>query len=772
MARRLSGLVSLGILAGTAAIMMRKLGPPPPRPADAPATEFSATRAQDHISRFATHPHPVGTAEHARVRDYLADQLRGLGLRTDVEEAVGRAPLSRRADRPVLLCRASNIVAVLPGTDPTGRVYLAAHYDSVPCGPGASDDGVGTAGILETARALVASGVRPRNDIVFLLTDAEEPGLLGAEAFIAAHQPVRENGVVLNWDARGVRGPVWMFRSSNPNGGLIRTFASAAPYPVADSALAELAARIPSDTDLSAFMAGGLAGLDSGFINGGGYFHSPLDDLSHVDLPTLQQAGSNMLALAAAFGDIDLATLSGRDEMAYFNALGALIRYPVWAAVVLSGLALAATATVIVVARRRRLVTVRRGLAGALTALLPLTGAVGSGLAYWPALVRLRRGYAGLLTSNTYRPEFFQAGLLSLIVTICLAWYAVARRRIGPAALAQGALTWPTLLGVALAGFSPAAAHVMTVPALSAALGRLLGTTGTTGTTGASRRTDSAAGSPASPVRQVAITAGLLPGAVMLAAGAWRTLPLGLRFAGFVPAPLAALFLGLCLPIVEDLWPTRRPIVAPLGAGLVTAALTAIGLAVNRVDNAHPTSTTLRYALDADTREARWTVFTPPDSWNGRYLGAATSDHPFTGVWGTDPLPVGRAEPAPLAPPELIVTADRTRNGLRTLRLLLRPVDGGTSIGLSIDDSMATIRHFEVAGREISPGQGFTLLAPDSEGEELTLVVTPRGGPIRLRVVGTSADPDALREVPGYTPPPDSMYLLKAEASVVKTHLI
>jgi hypothetical protein len=49
----------------------------------------------------------------------------------------------------------------------------------VPTGPGASDDGSGVAALLETARAL-AIGTPLRNDVIFLFTDAEEVGLLGA----------------------------------------------------------------------------------------------------------------------------------------------------------------------------------------------------------------------------------------------------------------------------------------------------------------------------------------------------------------------------------------------------------------------------------------------------------------------------------------------------------------------------------------------------------------------------------------------------------------
>lgn len=49
-------------------------------------------------------------------------------------------------------------------------------------GPGASDDAAAVAAMLETVRAL--GDVELRNDLVFLMTDGEEDGVLGAEAFV------------------------------------------------------------------------------------------------------------------------------------------------------------------------------------------------------------------------------------------------------------------------------------------------------------------------------------------------------------------------------------------------------------------------------------------------------------------------------------------------------------------------------------------------------------------------------------------------------------
>ena len=53
---------------------------------------------------------------------------------------------------------------------------LAGHFDSVPPGPGASDDGAAVAAILEIARML-RDQPPSRNDVILLFTDGEELGM-------------------------------------------------------------------------------------------------------------------------------------------------------------------------------------------------------------------------------------------------------------------------------------------------------------------------------------------------------------------------------------------------------------------------------------------------------------------------------------------------------------------------------------------------------------------------------------------------------------------
>ena len=122
--------------------------PPGAIPENAPPTAFSAERAMKHVVAIAQRPHPIGSAEHDRVRDYLVAQLSILGLEPQIQNATGVG--TRYADAG----RVQNILARMPGGQSGGpAVLLVAHYDSVEAAPGAADDGAGIAAILETVRA-------------------------------------------------------------------------------------------------------------------------------------------------------------------------------------------------------------------------------------------------------------------------------------------------------------------------------------------------------------------------------------------------------------------------------------------------------------------------------------------------------------------------------------------------------------------------------------------------------------------------------------------
>src|SRR6185369_1436732 len=91
-------------------------------------------------------PHPIGSAEHAVVRDYIVKELTALGITPEVQKATVISKLSKT---PVIAGSVENIIARLNGSNNTKAIMLTGHYDSVPTAPGASDDGTALATMLE-----------------------------------------------------------------------------------------------------------------------------------------------------------------------------------------------------------------------------------------------------------------------------------------------------------------------------------------------------------------------------------------------------------------------------------------------------------------------------------------------------------------------------------------------------------------------------------------------------------------------------------------------
>ncbi|MGA8599224.1 MAG: M20/M25/M40 family metallo-hydrolase [Bryobacteraceae bacterium] len=350
-----------------------------PVPATAPAGEFSAERAMVHVWAIAQRPHPVGSPEHDRVRDYIRAQITTLDLVPAVESGVG---IFRSKSNYV-----ENIVARLPGAANTRPVMLASHYDSVSRGPGAADDGHGVAVLLETLRAL-RNAPPLRNDIIFLFTDGEEIEMLGAALFTKDHPWRKEPGVVLNFEARGTGGPPSMFETSAGNEWLIRDLKAAVPRANATSIAYEVYRRMPNDTDLTVFKRGGLPGLNFAFIGHPEFYHSPEDDPQHLDRSSLQEQGNYALSLTRQFGNEDLNRRHTGNAVYFPTLVTSLIVYPVSWVWPLAWGTVAGLVLVVLVSWRRRSGRLRIALLLALpAAFLLLAAGMVPGVSYileWP----------------------------------------------------------------------------------------------------------------------------------------------------------------------------------------------------------------------------------------------------------------------------------------------------------------------------------------------------------------------------------------------------
>ncbi len=300
----------LSILLAAACVSLR-FAPSPPVPLGSSLEDFSGERAEVELRRLldGIDAHPCGSPDNALVRQRIVGRLSELGYAPSLQE---RFACGRFGDcMPV-----TNIVARIDG----GRdvLLLAAHYDSVGAGPGASDDGVGVAAVLEAARALRES--KPANTIVFLLTDGEEMGLLGATQFMQTPLAQRVMAVV-NVDNRGTRGPSLMFETAGPTSSL-SPLLNHLPRPLASSLFGGIYELLPNDTDFTRFRERGAVGFNFAMIGDVASYHTDRDDLEHVSRAGLQHHGENVLALARALASRDLATLKDGERAVYFDWLG------------------------------------------------------------------------------------------------------------------------------------------------------------------------------------------------------------------------------------------------------------------------------------------------------------------------------------------------------------------------------------------------------------------------------------------------------------------
>lgn len=320
---------------------------PAPVPADAPAAAFSAVRAMDDVRAIARAPHPSGSPENRRVRDYLLARLRSLGLEARLAPGVARTNPRRTAPARVAV---ENVLGVLPGRDRDApALLLMSHYDSVPRSPGAADDAAGVAASLEVVRALQASDP-PARDVVLLFTDGEELGLLGAQAFFtggggAAPDPlVARIGAVLNLETRGGGGRTVMFETSPDSGALVRLFGHAAPRPSSNSLAASVYERMPNGTDFTLAKAAGLPGMNFAFIGRPGQYHSPSSTPEALEQGALQHMGDQVLAVSRALTGSTRLPPRAPDAV-YSDVLGAgFLAYPAWAGWLVLAVSIALTA--------------------------------------------------------------------------------------------------------------------------------------------------------------------------------------------------------------------------------------------------------------------------------------------------------------------------------------------------------------------------------------------------------------------------------------------
>jgi len=297
---------------------------PIPRAAEA---GFSAIKAASYIEAISREPHSVDDpAAHESVRLYLKNMLETfVGAANVAEMDYTAEELGRKAPYGI-----RNLLGTIPGDSGTG-ILLVAHYDSrgfigrngeLGRSYGAADDGYGLATILEIARLYGRRHLR--NSIYLLFTDAEEAGMHGAVAAARETELMSKVGFVVNLEARGVDGPVYMFETSPKNEKVI-DFYRRADLPVSYSLATAVYRVMPNATDFTHFLAAGKQGINFAVLGGLSHYHSPLDNYTAIDLSSIQHYGAQVVPLVEAFATdsaySDPEYFSGDEDSVFFTIL-------------------------------------------------------------------------------------------------------------------------------------------------------------------------------------------------------------------------------------------------------------------------------------------------------------------------------------------------------------------------------------------------------------------------------------------------------------------
>ncbi|TDI28514.1 MAG: M28 family peptidase [Acidobacteria bacterium] len=732
----LAGMAVL-IIVGGCVLGIHLHRPPEALGEDVPLTEFSAARAMNELRNIAGRAHPIGSPANLGVRDYIVRRLTILGGEPEVQQTT--------VVNGWRVVDVENVVVRFPGSASTKAVLLVAHYDSVPMSPGAGDAGSAVATLLETYRALAAGGPL-RNDVLFLFTNPEEVFLHGGTAFVEQHPWFQDVGLVVNMDPGGTSGPAYLHGTSDQNGWLIGEFARAVPYPMGTSLAFGIKKLLGDRNDeFHLFTDAGIPGFNISFIAGDTRYHTPLDTPDNLDQRSLQHLGSYALSLVRYFGHRVLEDRREADQV-YFNAFGTFfVHYPEAYVLPMTVGVVVLFLVVCVLGLFTRCLTVAGvGLGfGVFVGALALAPLAVMGI-WW--LLKSKLGvYDAFLTGNIYNSPFYLLGFTLIAVGVAASLYAMVLRATSMENLAVGAYLGWVAMSVSAAIYLPGGSYLFLWPVFFSLLAM-------------------AVAFPKPPDRKVSdigpvvLMAGAIPALVLVSS---HLLPvftaLSMDEAPYLMMLPVAL-VGLVVPLVCYILEPHRwalPGIC-LVAGLVVLGM---AVAVHAYEPAHPQTTFLVYALDADEGEAVWATrsraveLSEPDPWARQmFPDGARSEmfkfYPWTrAIYLQGDAPVEQLDP----PTAELVKETRGPEG-RTLHLRIRSPRKAAILIAVTDREMKSwsLGELSVGSRQIMAYWAF----PDA-GFELTLEVGDTD-PLKLILIDQSyglpddvpARPDHMMQEP------------------------
>ncbi len=424
----------------------------------APETEFSTERALVPLKKISKAPHYVGSSENKSVREFLMQSLKDLGLSPETQKGYILNESRGRLSQP------TNIIAKIKGTETGKALLIFSHYDSaLTPSYGTSDAGSGVVTILESVRALIASGKEPKNDIIILFTDAEEIGLVGAKLFVRSHPWAKKIGLAINFEARGSGGPSSMIVETNQgNKNLIQGFIKANPkFPLASSLLYSIYKMLPNDTDSTIFrIERDIDGLFFAFIDDHFDYHTAGDNFDRLDRNSLEHQGSYLVPLLNYFSKADLNKIKSEEDYVYTNfPVIKMIAYPFSWVMPLTFIAFLLFSGLIFFGFRNQKLNLNSVLKGFIPFILSVLASFFIGFYGWSIILKIYPHYQEILQGFTYNGHTYIAFFVSLSTGIAWLMYSKFQKELTPVNLFVAPLFVWLVINIIIAFYLRGAAY-------------------------------------------------------------------------------------------------------------------------------------------------------------------------------------------------------------------------------------------------------------------------------------------------------------------------
>ncbi|EGW00424.1 Endoplasmic reticulum metallopeptidase 1 [Cricetulus griseus] len=297
----------------------------------------------EHITAIG--PRTTGSAENEILTvQYLLEQIKLIErqssslhrISVDIQRPTGSFSIDFLGGFTSYYDNITNVVVKLePRSGAQHAVLANCHFDSVANSPGASDDAVSCAVMLEVLRGMSVSSEPLQHAVVFLFNGAEENVLQASHGFITQHPWASLIRAFINLEAAGVGGKELVFQTGPENPWLVQAYVSAAKHPFASVVAQEVfqSGIIPSDTDFRIYRDfGNIPGIDLAFIENGYIYHTKYDTADRILIDSIQRAGDNILAVLKYLATSDMLASSSEyrhGNVVFFDVFGLLvIAYP------------------------------------------------------------------------------------------------------------------------------------------------------------------------------------------------------------------------------------------------------------------------------------------------------------------------------------------------------------------------------------------------------------------------------------------------------------